>query len=68
MFSKSIKTFSLHYHELMAVIKKQKKYLMLNDYMLDKVLDKINEKIDTVKLDDTKIMIDTDEKLPVNML
>ena len=68
MFSKSIKTFSLHYYELMAVIKKQKKNLMLNDYMLDKVLDKINEKIGTVKLDDTKIMIDTDEKLPVNML
>ena len=41
---------------------------MLNDYMLDKVLDKINEKIGTVELDDTKIMIDTDEKLPVNML
>ena len=36
--------------------------------MLDKVLDKIKEKIGTVKFDDNKIMIDTDEKLPVNML
>ena len=40
--SKSIKTLSLHYPELMEKLKntKGKKYLMVNDYMLDKVLHK----------------------------
>ena len=48
---------SLHYHELMRKTEehKQKKYLMVNDYMPDKVLEKIN---------DTKILIDTNDKLP----
>ena len=52
---------SLHYHELMRQIKEHegKKYLMVNDNMIDKVLDKIKE-----KFDDTKILIDTDYKLP----
>ena len=31
-----------------------KKYLMVNDHMLDKVLDKIKEKVGIVKLDDTR--------------
>ena len=31
--------------------------------MLDKVLDKIKETIGLVKFDDTKILIDTDDKL-----
>ena len=33
--------FSLYYHELMGKIKEHegKKYLMVDDYMLDKVLD-----------------------------
>ena len=31
--------------------------------MLDKVLDKIQETIGLVKFDDTKILIDTDDKL-----
>ena len=35
---------------------------MVNDYILDKVLDKIKETIDNVKFDDTKILIDRDEK------
>ena len=35
---------------------------MLDDYTLDKVLDK-TKKIDIEKLDDTKILIDTDHKL-----
>ena len=43
---------------------KENKYLMVNDYMLNKVLDKIKETIDIVKFDDTKILIDTDDKLP----
>ena len=36
---------------------------MVDDYTLDKVLDKI-KRIDTEKLDDTKVLIDTDHKLP----
>ena len=38
--------------------------LMVNDYMLDKVLGKFKETISIVKFDDTKILIDTDDKLP----
>ena len=41
----------------------KKKHLMVNDYTLDKVLDKI-KRIGTEKLADTKISIDTDHKLP----
>ena len=40
----------------------EKKYLMIDDYALDKVLDKI-KKISIKKLDDTKILIHTDDKL-----
>ena len=38
---------SLYYHELIGEIKKNegKKYLMINDYMQEKVLDKIKETI-----------------------
>ena len=36
---------------------------MVDDYTLHKVLDKIKN-IDIEKLDDTKIMIDTDYKIP----
>ena len=42
---------------------KEKKYLMVNDYMLDKVLDKIKKIINIIKFNDTKILIDTDDKL-----
>ena len=61
----SIKMLSLHHHELMGKITKHeaKKYLMVNDYMLDKVLDKIKETIGIAELDDTKILIDADDKL-----
>ena len=63
--SRSIQMLSLHYHELMGKVKKtEKKYLIVNDYMLDKVLDKIKETTDIVKFDDIKILIDTDDKLP----
>ena len=57
---------NLHYRELMGKIgeRKGKKYLMVNDYMLDKVLDKIIETIGTAKFDDTKILIDSVDKLP----
>ena len=36
---------------------------MVDDYTLDKVLDKF-KKIDIEKLDDIRILIDTDDKLP----
>ena len=40
---KLIKMLSLHYHEVMGKIKEHegKKYLMVNDYMPDRVLDNI---------------------------
>ena len=41
-----------------------KKYLMINDYVLDKVLDKINETKGIEKLDDLKILSDVDDLLP----
>ena len=64
--SKSIKMLSWHYHELIGKIKENigKKYLMVNGYMLNKVLDKIKETIRLGKFNDTKILIDTDNKLP----
>ena len=38
--------------------------MTVNDYMLDKVLDKIKETNSIVKFDGTKIFIDRDDKLP----
>ena len=60
-----MKMLSLHY-ELMEKTEEheRKKLLMLNDYVLDRVLDKIKEIIGIVKFGDTKILIDTDDKLP----
>ena len=55
-----------HYnYELMGKIEedKKKKYLMIDDYILDKVLDKIKEIIGIGKSDDTKILIESDDKL-----
>ena len=37
---------------------------MVDDYMVDKVLDKVKEIIGIRKFDDSKILIDTDDKLP----
>ena len=37
---------------------------MINDYVLDKVFGKIKEIIHIEKLDNTKILIDTDHPLP----
>ena len=42
---------------------KEKKYLLVDNYMVDKVLDKVKEIINTGKFDDTKILINTDDKL-----
>ena len=41
-----------------------RKYLIVHDYMLHKVLDKIKEIIGILELDDSKILIDPDGKLP----
>ena len=36
---------------------------MVDDYMLDKILDKIKEIMGIEKFDDTKILIDSDDKM-----
>ena len=63
--SKLIKMLSLYYHELMGKVKiyEVKKFLMIDGYVLNKVLDKIKEIIGIKKFDDTKVLIDTDEKV-----
>ena len=55
--SKAIKTLKVTYFA------RYKIYLVVDYYTLDKVLSKI-KKISTEKLDDTRILIDTDDKLP----
>ena len=57
---------SLNYHKLMEKTEedKGKKYLMVDDYMLDKVLDKIKKIIGIEKFVDTQIFIGTDDTLP----
>ena len=64
--SKFIKVLSLNYHEVMGKIEKheEKKYLMVDDYILDKVLGKIKKIMNTEKIDNTVILVDTDGKLP----
>ena len=42
----------------------KEKYFVVYDYMLDKLLDKIKEIIGTKKFEETKILIETDDKLP----
>ena len=56
---------SLYYHELMGTFDEPegKKYLMFDDYMLDKVLGKIKMIIGIGRFDDNKILIETDDKL-----
>ena len=44
-----------------------KKYLMVDDYLLIKVLDGIKKIISMEEFDNTKILIDTDDILPVDM-
>ena len=43
---------------------KGKKYLLVDDYMLDIILNKIQKIIGTEKFDNAKILIDTDDKQP----
>ena len=66
VYRKSIKMLGLHYLLLMGQTEEHEgsKHLMCDDYMLDKVLGKIKEIIGIEKVDDTKILINTDDKLP----
>ena len=50
-----------YYHELMGNIEERegKQFLMVDDYMLDKVLDKIKMILGIEKFDNTKILIKT---------
>ena len=61
--SKPIKMLSLHYHELIGKIEEyeEKEYLMVDDYILDKVLDKIKKIIGIERFNDTKLLIDTND-------
>ena len=60
---KSMTILSLYYDELIGKIEEYegRKYLMVNDYTLDKVLDKMKS-IGIEKHDDTKILIDSGDK------
>ena len=40
---------------------------MVDNYMTDKLLDRIKKIIGIVEFDNTKIFIDTDDKLPENV-
>ena len=62
----SIKNLCLPHHELIGRTEedKGKKYLIVDYYMLHKVLDKIKEIIGIKQFDNIKIFIDTDGKLP----
>ena len=62
----SVTMLNLYYDELVGNIKKYegKRHLMVHDYMLAKVLDMIKKIIGIEKFDNTKILIDTDDKLP----
>ena len=64
--NKSIKILRLYYDELIRYVEERegKKYLVVYDYMLDIVLDKVKKIIDIKNFDNTKILIGTDDKLP----
>ena len=62
---KLIKMLSLYYHKSMRNTEEheEKTYLMADKNTSDKVLDKIKKK-SIKKFDDTKILIEADDKLP----
>ena len=64
--SMSMKMLSLYFYQLMGKTEEQeeKKSLMVDDYMTNKVLYNIKEIIGTETFDDNKILINTDDKLP----
>ena len=63
---KSIKLLSLYSHELLEKIEEheEKSFLIVDNYMLEKLLEKIKEIIGIDQFDDTKVLIETDVKLP----
>ena len=56
---------NLYYDELIGKTEEyeEKKYLMVDDYTLDKVLDKI-KRISTEALEDAQILINANDKFP----
>ena len=60
---------NLHYHEVMGNIKEHegKKYLMVTNYIRNEVLDRIKAILGIEEFDNTKILVDTDDKLPDNI-
>ena len=62
---KSTRMLSLHHNKLMRTIEEHEgqKYLIACHCILNKVLDKIKETISIENFDNTKILIDTDDKL-----
>ena len=62
----SIKMLSLYFYQLMGKIEEheEKKSLVVDDYMINKVLYNIKEIIGTETYDGNKILINTDDKLP----
>ena len=64
---KSIAMLYLYYYELIGKIEEYegKKYLMVENYTQDKVLDKI-KRIGIKKIEDVRILIITDDKLTFN--
>ena len=63
--SKSIKILSLYYHKLIGWNEEHegKKYLMVDDYIVNKVLDKIKKIIGIEHFDILRFWL-TDDKLP----
>ena len=51
-------------NQLERLMKKKKKIFDGNDYMLDKILDEIKDIIGIGKFDNTKKLIETNDKLP----
>ena len=62
---KSIKMLSIYYHKLIVKTEQheRKQYLIVDDYITDKVLEETKEITGTKKFGYTKILIDTDDKL-----
>ena len=54
----------MYYLELMENIDKYEVKKIFHDHMLDKVFDKIEELVGIEIFDDTKVLIDTNDKLP----
>ena len=66
---KTITMLNLYYHKVMGKIKEYegKEYLIVGNYVLDKVLGRFKKIIDIEEFDKTKILIDTDDILPDNI-